>query len=99
MTNEEIKRTLQGQVQHNRITAKGLGEECEKWNLLLHEDVLEPIGYNTCDRCGNYGDSELDFLWVDGFEWDNDNLEDQAILRNIDREGIDYDALCWGCVS
>lgn len=99
MTLKDRIRLLQSQVQHNRITAKELGEECEKHDILLHEDVLEPIGYNTCDRCGEYGDTELDFLWVDCFPWEEDYDEDQAILKAMNNEGIDYCALCWDCVS
>lgn len=99
MTHEEIVGQLQDQVQHNRITAEELGAECEKWNIELHEKVLAPIGYNTCDRCGDYGDSELEFLWVDSFEWDEDNDGDRAVLNGIGIEGVDYCALCWKCVN
>ena len=99
MTRQEKIELLQDQVQHNRITAKELGETCERDDIDLHDEVLFPIGYNTCDRCGGYGDSELDFLWVDGFDWEEDNPKDQAIIKALEYEGIDYCAICWECVK
>ncbi len=99
MTRQEKIELLQDQIEHGRISSAELGAECEKNEINLHEDVLEPIGWNTCDRCGECGDSELDFLWVDSFEWDEDNDGDNAVLNGIDIEGIDYCALCWGCVN
>ena len=96
---KEFIEELQNQVQHNRITAEKLGTECELRGIELHEEILAPIGYNTCDRCGEYGDSELDFLCVDSFEWDESDNGDHAVLNGIDIEGIDYCVLCWGCVN
>ena len=96
---QDIIEYLQDQVEHNRITTKELGEECEKHKIELHEEVLAPIGYNTCDRCGGYGNSEQDFLWVEGFDWEDDNPKDQAVIKAIDQEGVDYCAICWGCVN
>ena len=99
MTRQERINLLQDQVEHNRITTKELGEACDEHEISLHEEVLSPIGYNTCDRCGSYGDSEQDFLWVDCFNWEDDNPKDQAVLKALKQEGIDYCALCWGCVD
>ena len=99
LTREERIELLQSQVQHQRITTKELGVMCEQNNILLHEEVLEPIGFNTCDRCGEYGDSEMDFVWVDCFPWDEDNENDQAIIKAMEQEGVDYCALCWSCVE
>lgn len=99
MTREEKIELLQDQITHGRITSAEIGAECEKNEILLHEEVLEPIGWNTCDRCGECGDSELDFLWVDCFPWDEDNEGDRAIIKAIEIEGVDYCALCWDCVS
>lgn len=99
MTRQEIIELLQDQVEHNRITAEELGKACDKHELYLHDDVLLPIGYNTCERCGDYGDSELDFLWVDSFDWQDDNEKDQAIIKAIEQEGVDYCAICWHCVD
>lgn len=99
MTREEKIELLQDQITHGRISSAELGAECEKNEIELHEEVLEPIGWNTCDRCGDYGDTEQDFLWVDCFPWDEDNKEDQAIIKAMQIEGVDYCALCWDCVS
>lgn len=99
MIKQERIKLLQSQVQHNRIEIAELNSKCKKYGIDLHEEVLFPIGYNTCDRCGDYGDSELDFLWVDGFDWDENNVDDQTILKNIAKEKVDYCALCWDCVE
>lgn len=99
MTREEKIELLQDQIEHGRISSAELGAECDKNEIELHEEVLEPIGWNTCDRCGECGDSEQDFLWVDCFPWDEDNDGDQAIIRAMQIEGVDYCALCWDCVS
>ena len=99
MNKQERIELLQDQVQHNRITIQELIAECKKHDLDMYEDVLHPIGYNTCDRCGDYGDSELSFCWIDGFDWEEDNKSDQAILKAIEAEGVDYCAICWDCVN
>ena len=99
MTRQEKIDLLQDQAQHYRISKEELGKECEENDILLHEEVLEPIGFNTCDRCGEYGWSEQDFLWVDDFPWDEDNKADMAIIKEMQNEGIDYCALCWDCVN
>jgi hypothetical protein len=90
---------LQDQITHGRTTISEVIKECEEYGIELYEEVLEPIGYNTCDRCGDYGDTEQDFLWVDCFPWDEDNEGDRAIIKAMQAEGVDYCALCWNCVS
>ena len=97
MTRQEKIDELQDKAQHYRISKEELGKECEDNDIDLHDEVLEPIGFNTCDRCGDYGWSEQDFLWVDYFPWDEDNKADMAILKAIEIEGVDYCALCWDC--
>lgn len=99
MTRQERIELLQDQVQHNRIDIDKLEEECKHYNIDLFDEVIHPIGYNLCDRCGDFGDSELDFLWVDCFNWEEDNPKDQAVIRAMEQEGIDYCALCWDCVN
>ncbi len=98
-TKQDIVELLQDQVLHNRITMDELEKECKQHNIDLFDEVIHPIGYNLCDRCGNFGDSELDFLWVDCFNWQDDNPKDQAVIRAMEQEGIDYCALCWDCVN
>lgn len=99
MTREERIELLQDQVQHNRITIDELEKECEEYGIIMFDEVLSPIEFNLCDRCGNFGDAYQDFLWVDCFNWDEDNPRDQAVIRAMEQEGIDYCALCWGCVN
>lgn len=99
MTRQEIIKELQNDIQHNRIDEVELDRACEEHKLDLYEDLLDPIGYNTCDRCGDYGDKELDFLWVDSFDWDEENPKDKAIIKALEYEGIDYCNICWECVN
>lgn len=99
MTRKEKIELLQDQIEHGRISSAELGAECEKNDIDLHDEILAPMGWNTCDRCGEYGDSEQGFLWVDCFPWDEDNEGDKAIIKAIEIEGVDYCALCWDCVS
>ena len=99
MTRQEKIDELQNKAQHYRISKEELGKECEDNDIDLHDEVLEPIGFNTCDRCGDYGWSEQDFLWVDSYDWWEEDKDDKAILKAIKDEGIDYCALCWDCVN
>lgn len=99
MTKQEIIELLQDQVQHNRIEKEEFYAKCEEYGLDWCDDVLAPIGYNVCDRCGDYGDSELDFFWIDGFDWDENNPEDKAILRGLQLENKDYCAICGYCIK
>ena len=95
-TKQDIIEYLQNQIQHNRISMDELGKECKQHDIDLFDDVLFPIGYNLCDRCGKYGDSELGLLWVDGLGNEDD---DNTLLNGIAKEGVDYCALCWDCVK
>ena len=99
MTREEKIELLQNQIEHGRISSAELGAKCEKNDIELYDDVLAPIDWNICDRCGECGDSELDFLWVDYFPWDEEDKDDKAILKAIEVEGVDYCVLCWDCID
>lgn len=99
MTRQEKIELLQDQVQHNRIGKKEFYDKCKEWELDWYDDVLSPIGYNVCDRCEMYGDSELDLFWLDGFDWEEDNPKDQAILKALNEEKIDYCAICYDCLK
>ena len=98
MTREEKIELLQDKVSKNYITNI---EELNKYEpeIDVINEVLSPIGFNICDRCGECGDGELDFLWVDYFPWDEEDEDDKAILKAIEVEGVDYCALCWDCVD
>ena len=102
MTKQDKINILQGWVQHSHLThLKNLELACKDDHIDAYEDVLFPMGWNTCDRCGALGDSELDFCWVDGFDWQDDNEDDQAILRAIGEEENrdNYCAICWECIN
>lgn len=99
MTRQEIIEELQNDIQHNRIDEVELDRACEKYSLNIYDDLLAPIGYNLCDRCGDYGDSEQDLLWVDCYNWDDNSPTDQAILKAIAQEHTEYCALCRECVK
>ena len=98
MTREDEIEELQDKVRKNYITNI---EELNKYEpeIDVFNEVLSPMGFNICERCGECGDSELDFLWVDYFPWDEDDKDDKSILKAIEIEGVDYCALCWDCVD
>ena len=99
MTRQERIEDLQDKVQHRRIMIDELEKECEDHGIIMYDEVLEPIECNLCDRCGDYGDTYEDFLWVDCFNWDEDNPRDKAVIKAMEQEGIDYCAICWECVN
>lgn len=99
LTKQQKIELLQDQVRHNRIEKNELENKCKEWELDLWENIFFPIGYNTCDRCRDYGDSRYDFCWIDSVDWDIDNLEDKAIMEAIYRENVDYCAVCWHCLN
>lgn len=101
MKREDKIEELQDAIQHNRIVnIDDLREACEKsgFDIDAYNDVLHPMEYNTCDRCGDIYDSETGFFWVDGFEWDEENPFDKAVLKAMAEEGIDYCAMCYDCL-
>ena len=69
------------------------------YEIQPYEDVLGPMGWNCCDKCGILGNSEEDFLWLDFYEWDDDNPEDQKLLKALEKEKEEYCAICWECVE
>lgn len=97
MTLQEKIDDLQDKVSKNYITNI---EELKKYEpeIDVFNDVLSNMEWNICDRCGDLHDSQ-DFCWVDGFPFEEDNEDDQAILRAIASEGIDYCAVCWKCIK
>lgn len=102
MKNENIKETLRGEVSDGKIrTLKELELRCDEYGLDAFEDILNPMEWNSCDRCGKLGCSDGDFLWVEGM--DTIDEEDEKLLKVIGEEerGTNsyYSALCWECVS
>lgn len=104
-TREDIIDDLQNRIWKLRITTLDdleLEISCAEYEgepIDEYEDVLSPMGWNTCDRCGRLEDSEVGLLWLDGFDWEEDNPKDQAIIKALEQEGIDYCAICWECVN
>lgn len=98
MTREEKIEELQDRVSKNYITNI---EELNKYEpeIDVINEVLSPIGFNICDRCGECGDSELDFLWWDNYDFWEQSKDDKAIIKAVETEGADYCALCWNCVD
>lgn len=106
MTREEKIEELQDRVKHNKISNLDdlkLEISCAEYDgeevIEEIDDVLAPMGWNTCDRCGKCGDSELDFLWWDNYDFWEQSKDDKAIIKAVETEGADYCALCWNCVS
>lgn len=106
MTREEKIEELQDRVEHNKISNLDdlkLEISCAEYDgeevIEPIDDILAPIGFTYCDRCGECGDTEQDFLWVDCFPWEEDNEGDKAIIKAMQDEGVDYCALCWNCVD
>lgn len=99
MSREEIIEELQRKVYDWELTTiLGLKASCNKHDIDPYEDVLSPIGYNSCDRCGALEDSEQLF-WVDSFEWQEEYPKDKAILKALAEEKEDYCAICYNCVG
>lgn len=104
-TRQDVIEVLQDMVERNRIsTLDDLEGEisCADYEgepIEAYEDILSPIDYNTCDRCGNILDSEVGLFWLDGFDWEDDNPTDQAILKALNKEQADYCAICCDCLN
>lgn len=94
MTREEKIEQLQDQVEHNRITGKELGEICDKYNLSVYEDVLSPIEYTYCDRCGALERVD-EACWVDYMDLDDEN--DKKVHVLLMKEDKNCCAICDMC--
>ena len=96
---EELKnKVIGGDIQ----TLDELCDACGDYEIQPFEDILSPLDWNSCDRCGQLGQSDGDFLWVEGFDWEDDNPSDKAIQKAIGEEesgDVWYSALCWKCVN
>lgn len=97
MTRQEKIGDLQDKVSKNYITNI---EELKKYEpeIDVFNDVLSNMEWNMCDRCGDLHDSQ-DFCWIDDFPFEEDNEDDQAILRALANEEFDYCAVCWKCIN
>lgn len=106
MTREEKIEQLQSWVLHGHIInldelkleiscAEYVGDD----PIDEFDDIIHPLGMNVCDRCGDILDSEVGLFWLDGFDWEDGNPTDQAILNGISKEKIDYCAVCYKCLN
>lgn len=95
ISKEERIRECQDWVEHHHLTEiHPLAQFADKYGFDPYEDVLFPIGYNTCDRCGAIEISEC-LKWVDEMCWVDD--EQEIVAYNMAQEGADYCALCTDC--
>lgn len=97
----DIVEDLQGRVRKNHLaTIKELSAECGD-AIEPYEDVLSPMGWNCCDKCGDMYPSE-ELIWTDYIEYDESNPKDRALKRGLELEmpAEDYyGALCDDCVK
>lgn len=104
-TRQDIIEDLQNRVLHNRISTLDdlkLEISCAEYEgepIDEYEDIIFPIECNTCDRCGSIEASDLGLFWFDGFDWEDDNPTDQAILKALAEEKQDYCAICYNCLN
>lgn len=99
MTSTERIEQLQNEVEKGRIRyLDELLRECEKYGLEPHEDILSPIEWNCCDRCGFLCPSDY-LLWLDSLEWDESNPNDTMLQEGMILEKEDYCAICDSCVA
>lgn len=92
-TKENVVANLQDQVSKNNIpTYDELKDECERYGLEVYEDILSPMEWNSCDRCGDLWESEQ--LFWEYADWGEESEELRAGLN-----GKYYPALCENCVS
>lgn len=100
---ETVIAEIKDKVSKNNIqTLKDLERECERYDLEVYEDILSPMEWNSCDKCGALGCSDGDFLWVEGFEWDEHDEVEVLVARTIESAwdlGEYWSALCWDCVA
>lgn len=106
MTRQEKIEQLKDWVEHQHITNLDqlkLEISCAKYDgdkpIEGFDDVIHPLGMNTCDRCGDIHDSEVGLFWLDSFDWEDDNPTDQAILKALGEEKTDYCAVCYKCLK
>lgn len=101
-TRQDIIEDLQNRIYKNRIANIDELEEAIKQtglDLDHYDDVLAPMGYNTCDRCGDLADTEVGLFWLDGFDWEDGNPTDRKILNALNKEQADYSAICYKCLN
>lgn len=104
MTKQEYIEQLQDLVETNKITnikdlqTQFVNEDGSLEPIEIYDEVLSPIEFNACDKCGAL--ERTDHLcWVEQFPFEDDNKNDQAILKALREDKEDYSALCWECMN
>ena len=96
MTKEEKKEVIQDWVYRGDVKyVTNLEAICKQYDLEWYDDILSPIEFNCCDRCGRLSPSD-ELYWVDC-----DDNPSEELMRGYDFEGakVDYCALCDECVA
>lgn len=94
-TREQFIEELKDRVGKGYYIKAGEAQDvCDKHGIELYEDVLSPMGWNSCDRCEILNDSEVGLYWLD-----YDDEPDEDFLKGLEKEGEDYCALCYYCVQ
>lgn len=100
-TRQEITERLQDWAEKSYVlTAEELKKECEKETKKCGEeidwfdDILSPLEWNCCDRCGALYPSET--LFWESADW---GYENKKLVRGIQIEKAEYMALCEECVA
>lgn len=94
MSKQERIELIQDWVEHNHITtADELEKECKKYGLDWFDDILSPLEWNSCDRCGALWESEQ--LYWEYCDWAE---ESEELQRGLKLDGGEYTALCENCV-
>lgn len=99
MTRQDKIEVLQDWVSKNHITNfKNLCDTCDMYGLEPYEDILSPMEWNSCDRCGDLW--ETDRLYWEEFDTPDEYIPDSIpISRAVNMEHGDYCALCGKCVE
>lgn len=97
MTRQKKIEELQDKVSKNYITNIDELIEYEP-KIDVFNDVLSPIGFNICDKCGSLEHSEY-LCWVDYLEEDYDS----DLIRGIEKYDTEHNtelcAICYECVK
>lgn len=101
-TRQDIIEDLQNRIWKNRIATLDdlrLEISCAEYDgnepIDEYDDVLLPMEWNVCDRCGELWESER--LYWESCDWEDTN--NANLIRGIKGEQGDYTALCSKCVA
>ena len=98
MTRQEKIEQLQDWVEHGHLlTADALKNACVKLqksyeDIDWFDDILAPLEWNCCDRCGALHPSE-ELFWLDYCE------PSEELIAGAVNEQVDYCAICEECAK